>query len=131
MLCDSNILIYAADPGDKLCLPFIERADAAIASVSRIEVLGFPGFQSLSLERQTRLREVVTSIVEIPLNEDVIGRAIELRQQRKMSLADAIIAATALANSLPLVTRNVEDFKHVEGLKLINPFEIESDGPKA
>lgn len=128
MLCDSNILIYAADPDDKVCSQFIERADAAIASVSRIEVLGFPGFQNLSLERQTRLREVVTSILEIPLNEDVIQRSIQLRQQRKMSLADAIIAATALSHNLPLATRNVDDFKHVNGLRLLNPFDSEKTG---
>ena len=47
---------------------------------------------------------------------------ITLRQQKKMSLGDAIIAATALTHALPLVTRNVQDFRHIAGLKLINPF---------
>lgn len=56
------------------------------------------------------------------MDERVIERAITLRQQKKMSLADAIIAATALAHDLPLVTRNVDDFKHIAGLILINPF---------
>jgi toxin FitB len=37
-------------------------------------------------------------------------------------LADAIIAATALVHNLPLVTRNETDFKHVAGLRVINPF---------
>jgi len=124
MLCDSNILIYAADPQDACCAAFAEREDAAIASVSRIEVLGFPGFGSLSEDHRMRLREVVTSMVEMPLDEDVILRAITLCQQRRMSLADAVIAATALAHDVPLVTRNVDDFKHIAGLKLVNPFEV-------
>jgi hypothetical protein len=123
MLCDSNILIYAADPGDTVCAPFTERDDAAIASVSRIEVLGFPGFENLPEEHRARLHEVVGSMVELELNENVIQRAIALRQQKRMSLADAVIAATALVHDLPLVTRNVDDFKHIAGLKLINPFE--------
>lgn len=83
MLCDSNILIYAADSDDTSCSPFVERDDAVIASVSRIEVLGFPGFENLSLDRQTRLHDVVASIVEMPLDENVIRRAIGLRQQKK------------------------------------------------
>jgi toxin FitB len=123
MLCDSNILIYAADPADTRCLPFAEREDAVIASVSRIEVLGYTGFGSLPEDRRVRLREIVTSLVELGLNEIVIQRAIALRQQKKMSLADAVIAATALAHDLPLVTRNIDDFKHIAGLKLINPFD--------
>ncbi len=92
--------------------------------MSRIEVLGFPGFENLSQDRQTRLHDVVASIVEMPLDEMVIRRAIALRQQRRMSLADAVIAATALAHNIPLATRNVDDFKHVEGLRLINPFAV-------
>lgn len=40
MLCDSNILIYAADPDDTCCAAYVRRDDAAIAVVSRIEVLG-------------------------------------------------------------------------------------------
>jgi hypothetical protein len=45
-----------------------------------------------------------------------------LRQRRKIRLADAIIAATALVYALPLVTRNVDDYKHITALTLINPF---------
>jgi predicted nucleic acid-binding protein len=122
MLCDSNILIYAADPDDTFCAPFTERADAAIAVVSRIEVLGFPGFCNLSEVRRTRLHEIVASMVELEMSERVIQGAITLRQQQRMSLADAVIAATALTHDLPLVTRNVDDFNHIVGLKLINPF---------
>jgi len=122
MVCDSNILIYAAEPGDTLCLPYVERAEAMIASVTRIEVLGFPRFGLLSAEQQERLQTITTSSIELPLDEEVIRRAIPLRQQKKMSLGDAIIAATALEYDVPLVTRNEDDFKHIPGLQIINPF---------
>jgi toxin FitB len=123
MLCDSNIIIYAADPADTRCAQFVERDDAAIASMTRIEVLGFPGFGNLSAEQQQRLREIITSMVELQLDESVIERAILIRQQRRTPLADAVIAATALAHDRPLVTRNSADFKHIPGLRLINPFD--------
>jgi predicted nucleic acid-binding protein len=59
------------------------------------------------------------------LDERVVQQAIELRQQRRMNLADAVIAATALVHGLPLVTRNTADFLHVPGLRLLNPFTVE------
>lgn len=34
----------------------------------------------------------------------------------------AIIAATALANHLTLITRNATDFDSIDGLTLVNPF---------
>jgi predicted nucleic acid-binding protein len=40
-----------------------------------------------------------------------------------MNLGDAIIGATAMEYGLPLVTRNVDDFRHIPGLQVINPFE--------
>ena len=122
MVCDTNILIYAAEPGDVVCSPFVESPDAVIASVTRIELLGFPGFGQLAPERQARLREIVATTVEAPLDDGIIRRAILLRQQQKMSLGDSIIAATALEFDVPLVTRNTGDFKHIAGLQLINPF---------
>jgi predicted nucleic acid-binding protein len=60
----------------------------------------------------------------IGLEDEIVSVAISLRRRRRMGLADAIIAATALVHSLPLITRNVEDFKSVDGLEVINPFEI-------
>jgi predicted nucleic acid-binding protein len=127
MLCDSNILIYAADPKDTVCLPYAENPNASISSVSRIEILGFPGFNSLTPEDALRLEEIVSSIIEMSVDENIILRAIELRRKKKMSLADAIIAATALVHALPLVTRNTDDFKHIDGLQLINPFTVRRD----
>ena len=83
MICDTNILIYASEPGDVLCAPFVESPDAVIASVTRIEVLGFPGFGKLTPERQTKLHEVIATTVEAPLDDAIIKRAITLRQQKK------------------------------------------------
>ncbi|MCK4486578.1 MAG: type II toxin-antitoxin system VapC family toxin, partial [Desulfobacterales bacterium] len=57
-----------------------------------------------------------------PLDEEIANKAIELRTKRKIKLADAVIAATALLNNLIVATRNVDDFKGVKGLQITNPF---------
>lgn len=46
-----------------------------------------------------------------------------LRQQRKIGLADSLIAATAMHQAMPLITRNLSDFSWIPGLHVINPFE--------
>ncbi len=39
-----------------------------------------------------------------------------------MTLGDALIGATAIPNDLTLVTRNVDDFDWIAGLRILNPF---------
>lgn len=122
MLLDSNILIYAVEPENAFLSRWVEDAAACLASASRIEVLGFPRWHLLDEARRVRLEMLVSVLVELPLDDRVAARAIELRRQKKMSLADSIIAATALVNGLPLVTRNDADFAHIDGLEILNPF---------
>jgi predicted nucleic acid-binding protein len=119
MLLDSNILIYAANQQTPEIEAMVTSAENAVASIVQIEVFGFPG---LKTEEKTALDVLFRRLTVHPLDTVIIERAINLRQQRKMGLADAIIAATALVHNLPLVTRNVSDFKHVTGLSLIDPF---------
>ena len=57
----------------------------------------------------------------LPMSRDITDRSIQLRRQKKMGLADAIIAATALDYKIPLVTRNISDYDWIEDLKLQNP----------
>ena len=59
----------------------------------------------------------------LPLSQAVLDQAVTLRQQRNMSLGDALVAGTALVHGLTLVTRNVEDFQWIQGLSLLNPFD--------
>jgi predicted nucleic acid-binding protein len=59
----------------------------------------------------------------IPIEFDVIQQAVALRQVRKMSVGDAIIAATALKYDLTIYTRNISDFEKIKGLKVINPMQ--------
>lgn len=121
MLLDTNIVIHACQPGGEWLAPWTTHPDAAIASVTRIEALGFA---SISPEEEAAMLDFINASPSYPLDEGVIEQAIKLRQQKKMKFGDAIIAATALEYEIPLVTRNEDDFRHIIGLDLRNPFAI-------
>jgi hypothetical protein len=118
-LLDSNIVIAAATCEDEAFDRALLETPYSISIVTRIEVLGF---HRLTSEDKADLQAFLDGGWEIPLTSTVADIAVRLRQERRMSLGDAIIAASALAHGLPLVTRNIDDFKHVTGLELKNPF---------
>jgi predicted nucleic acid-binding protein len=121
MLLDTNIVIHACQPGGDWLAPWTTHPDAAIASVTRIEALGFAG---ISPEEETAILDFIHTSPIYALDDEVIEQAIRLRQQKKMKLGDGIIAATAVAYGIPLVNRNEDDFKHIPNLDLRNPFAI-------
>ncbi|HEV2692112.1 MAG TPA: type II toxin-antitoxin system VapC family toxin [Verrucomicrobiae bacterium] len=118
-LLDSNIVIAAASGSDAVLDALVVESPFAVSVVTRIEVLGF---HRLTPEDNVDLQTFLVGGQEFPLDEAVVASAIRLRQERRISLGDAIIAATALVHNLTLLTRNVDDFKHVSGLKFKNPF---------
>ena len=44
--------------------------------------------------------------------------------KRTLPVADSLIAAAAITHHMILVTRNVSDFDDIEGLNLLNPWEL-------
>lgn len=121
MLVDSNILIYAAQPAHAHLRRFIADHAPAVSAVSYVEVLGY---HQLDDQERQYLEEFFRLARVLPLSQ-ALDHAVALRQQRRMSLGDALVAGTALVHELTLVTRNVEDFQWIQGLPLLNPFDIE------
>ena len=81
------------------------------------------GFHRISDRDRSALERFFADAGMLPVGRDVLDRAVMLRQAQRMSLGDAIIAATALVHDLTLVTRNVDDFRRIPGLRLLNPFD--------
>lgn len=120
MILDSNIIIYSAVPANEDLRDFIQANAPLVSAISKVEVIGFKGIDADELEYFDRFFAAAGTL---PISIEVIDRAVSLRQTRKMSLGDALIAATALENDLPLVTRNTKDFNWIESLNLIDPFD--------
>ena len=117
-LLDSNIVIYATKPG----FEFLEGTlanDVCVSVITYVEVLGFP---SLSPTESSSLEELLISIPLINITAPVLDFAVKLRRRRRIKLADAFVAATAMAHGYDLVSRNVDDFKWISDLSVINPF---------
>lgn len=117
-LLDSNIFIYAASGAHDYLHALLEDEQNNCSVITCIEVLGFPRLKS---DEKDFYEEAFESLTVLPLSEEVKNKAIEIRQQVKVSLGDSIIAATALCWQATLYTRNVEDFKKIAGLSVVNP----------
>jgi hypothetical protein len=94
-----------------------------ISILTKIEFLGWDKHTQDGFQKCNRLLE---SAKIYHVDEDIANKAIELRRKTSIKLADAVIAATAILNNLNnlrLATRNVNDFKGVEKLEVINPFK--------
>jgi predicted nucleic acid-binding protein len=119
MLIDSNIIIYAAQPEYPELRQLIADHAPAVSAVSYIEVLGY---HQLTQQERAYFEEFFEAAPVLEISQKVVERAVQLRQLRRMSLGDSLIAATALVHRLTLVTRNIEDFAWIEELTMLNPF---------
>ena len=81
------------------------------------------GYYRLTEEYRLYFEEFFGVVEVLPISNAVLDRAVLLRQIRRMTLGDAIIAATALVYDRTLVTRNIGDFLWIAELTVINPFE--------
>ncbi|MEC4896065.1 MAG: type II toxin-antitoxin system VapC family toxin [Oscillatoria sp. PMC 1051.18] len=122
MLLDSNIIIYAAQLEHEDLRRFIAENYSFVSALSYVEVLGY---HQLTEEERFYFEEFFQITQVLPISQAVINRAVELRQIRRITLGDAIIAATALVYDLTLITRNTDDFQWISQLRLLNPFEID------
>lgn len=118
MIIDSNVLIYSNQPGYGNVLAYLDanRSDLQVSLVTKVEVLGY---HKITPADEADFMTFFASVSVLPIDETVVAEAIRLRQQRKRSLGDSIIAATALLYNQPVLTNNIADFTDVDGLQVI------------
>jgi predicted nucleic acid-binding protein len=120
MLIDSNIIIYAAKAEHADLRTFIAEHTPAVSAISYVEVLGY---HRLTEEERQHFEAFFAAAPVLSLSKEVLDQAVKLRQLRKITLGDALVAATALVHNFTLVTRNAKDFDWISNLSVLNPFE--------
>jgi toxin FitB len=118
-LLDSNILIYASQPGNEFLDEWLEASGTMYSAISLTEVLGYRG---ITTEDEHLFEAMFAQLAMQSVSVSVLRKAAALRRVRRLKLGDAIIAATALETGSELVTRNEQDFRGIDGLQIINPF---------
>ena len=79
----------------------LDFADCAISVITKLEVLGFAG---QSAQEKTNMALLISRFACYELTSDIQEKTIDIREQRKIKLPDAIILATALVKGKRLVT---------------------------
>ncbi len=100
--------------------------EVAISAISLAELSAGPSAAAASEERarrQDRLQRTEAVFDPLPFGVQaarahgrVHAAVVEQGRQPRRRLADLLIASTALAEQLPLITRNADDFAGLEGL---------------
>lgn len=79
------------------------------------------GYHRLREEEQQFLERFFQATEVLPVSDAVVEWAVKLRQRRRITLADAIVAGTAVEHGRVLVTHNTEDFRWISEIKLLDP----------
>jgi len=122
---DTNTVIYFLQQqfppsAEKFMDNLVNEARPVISAITEIELLCWKSATEKDLEV---LHNFIDDALVIELEQPIKYKTADIRKRHKIKLPDAIIAATALVYELTFVSRNVSDFKDIEGLRLINPWD--------
>ena len=123
ILCDTKILIefYKNNPGVISVMRKVGLPSLAV-SVITIGELYYGARDSREL---TKIKKHLASLSQIAVDEATSEITLTLLEtyalSHRLSLPDAIIAATALRHSMELYTLNLKDFRYIDGLSIYKP----------
>ncbi len=124
-LIDTNVISHlfanTLPASGRLFVENILNAEFIISVAVEIEVLTY----HQSPEKMPLIEDFMSLATILPLDKEVTKKTIEIRRNnRRLKLADAIIAATAIVYNLALITNNTKDFVGLKGLHVIDPHKV-------
>ena len=124
-LWDTNTAIYYLQQlfplgAEKFIDDLLKDEQPVISAITEIELLCWNTTVEKDLEI---LNNFINDALVIELEQSVKLKTADIRKVHKLKLPDAIIAATGLVYDLTLLTRNVSDFKNINGLRIISVWD--------
>ena len=98
-IADTNALIYFLE-GNSCMLPYATKK-LELSIISEMELLSFSG---ITQEEEIGVKTLLSDCSKFHLTEEIKDKTIEIRRKYKTKLPDAIVAATAIVNNLPLIS---------------------------
>jgi predicted nucleic acid-binding protein len=120
-LIDTNVICdYFSASFSDAGTNFMDNVINAIPNLSVITQIELLCWKTKATTEQS-IEDFIADSLILNIGPTVIAECVKLRKGKKMKTPDAIIAATALANSYTLITNNERDFANIKRLKIINP----------
>jgi tRNA(fMet)-specific endonuclease VapC len=122
ILCDTNILIEFYKNSARI-VPELRHIGPTEIAVSVITQAVYYG--ALNKAELNKIKKHLLSLHHISIDVAISNRFLSLMERyslsHKLSLPDALIAATALEQGMELYTLNLSDFRYIPELKLYRP----------
>ena len=118
ILCDTNILIefYKSNPQITQELRLLGLSQLAISVITQAELY----YGALNKAELNKIKKHLSALHVFNVDTAVSHQFLHLMEiyslSHKLSIPDALIAATALVHQLELYTLNVKDFRFIPGL---------------
>jgi predicted nucleic acid-binding protein len=114
ILVDTNIILYLLEGSDTL-VEILQGKDIYLSFITELELIGYKGN---SIRREEQIAALLSDCSIISMNNLIKEKYVEIRKRHHLKLADTVIAATAIAFDMPIITAD-KQFGTVNGLKLI------------
>lgn len=100
LLIDTNIALYLLN-GDKSISEILDNRNIYVSFITELELLGYPYIEN---EDISIIGEFLKNCIIVDLNQMIKKITISIKQQYKIKLPDAIIAATSYYLNIPLLS---------------------------
>ena len=99
ILVDTNIILYLLDGSDDI-EKILQGKDVYLSFMTELELIGYKGNTQ---KQEEQIAELLRDCSIISMNNLIKEKYVEIRKKHSIKLADAVIAATAIAFDMPII----------------------------